>query len=245
MMRTTIAGRMVPLDRDGVDTDTMMPQEFLKGTDMEGFGKAVFHHWRQSGQIPLDDPVRAGARVLVAGRNFGIGSSREHAVWGLAQWGFEAVVAVEFGDIFASNCVKNGIAPIAVREEECRDLRQLTESDPLAPVTIDLWGCRLWAAGISASFTLAPIIQRMLIEGLDEIALTETLLDSIEAYERDRPPWEPTTSALERGPENPGMKTRVPLQGLPGTPLPAGRPERSGTNHAAPTATKKRNSEEQ
>ncbi|MCX2750324.1 3-isopropylmalate dehydratase small subunit [Arthrobacter sp. MI7-26] len=191
MKRPQIEGRMVPLDRDAVDTDTIMPQEFLTRTEREGFGEAVFHHWRTSGQIDLDDPVRLGARILVASRNFGTGSSREHAVWGLKQWGFEAVIAVEFGDIFARNCLLNGIAAVTISEEECRWLRYLTESDPGATMIIDLEAQRIAAGARTIEFSLPPIARLMLINGLDEIGLTEGLESAILRHEADRPDWMP------------------------------------------------------
>ncbi|GAB3774065.1 3-isopropylmalate/(R)-2-methylmalate dehydratase small subunit [Nocardioides ginsengisegetis] len=192
-MRQTIVGRMVPLSRDSVDTDTIMPQEFLKGTSATGFGESVFHHWRSSGQIALDDPLRAGAKVLVAGKSFGTGSSREHAVWGIKQWGFDAVVAGEFGDIFASNCVNNGVAPIAVPDAACRALRELSETDPSAEIRIDLVRGQLTAGRVAAHFELTPIVRRMLIEGLDEIGLTTSMEAAIITHENLRPVWMPST----------------------------------------------------
>lgn len=206
MKRPTIAGRMVPLDRDSVDTDTIMPQEFLKGTSASGFGESVFHHWRRSGQIPLDDPIRAGEKVLVAGRSFGTGSSREHAVWGIKQWGFDAVVAGEFGDIFASNCVNNGVAPIAVPDRTCRALRELAEQKPAAEITIDLAQGVLVAGAIEAAFELTPIVRRMLIEGLDEIGLTTSMEEAIIMHEKRRPTWLPST--LETGVAHPSNEAR-------------------------------------
>lgn len=209
-----VHGTMVGLDRDDVDTDTIMPQQFLSGVSATGFGESVFHHWRRTGQIPLDDPQRAGAAILVAGDNFGVGSSREHAVWGLKQWGFDAVVAVGFGDIFKSNCIKNGLAPVALDPASCAALRTLALTDPTATAQIDIATGEVTASGFRATFELDPITRRMLIEDLDEIALTLSLEQSIAELESARPAWLPTTWA-----ELPSRRTPLALSTRAQRPL--------------------------
>lgn len=194
-----VRGRMVELDRDDVDTDAIMPRRFVTGGRRSGFGSAVFYHWRRSGQIALDDPARAGAKVLVAADNFGIGSAREHAVWGLRDWGFAAVVAVRFGDIFRSNCISNGVVPAAVDTRSCALLRAIAARDPAAEAVVDVLAGELWAGDLRVSFILEPISRRRLTESLDEVALTLTLEDRIAHHEATRARWMPMTPPRKKG----------------------------------------------
>jgi 3-isopropylmalate/(R)-2-methylmalate dehydratase small subunit len=188
-----VEGRMVPLWRADVDTDQIMPKQFLKRIERTGYGEFVFHDWRQEGGFVLDDPRYAGATVLVTGPNFGCGSSREHAPWGLQQWGFEAIVAPSFGDIFSTNCAKSGLLCVEVPAETCQQLVALATEDPAAVVRVDLPAQTVVAPGVAASFTVDPHTKRCLLEGLDDIGLTLRHDEDVTAFEARRPGWLPTT----------------------------------------------------
>jgi 3-isopropylmalate/(R)-2-methylmalate dehydratase small subunit len=192
---TVVEGRMVPLDRADVDTDQIMPKQFLKRIERTGFGDLVFHDWRADGDFVLDDPRYAGARVLVTGPNFGCGSSREHAPWGLQQFGFEAVIAPSFADIFRTNCGKIGLLAIPLPEPQVRALLDLALHDPQAPVRIDLPEQRVVTAAGNWGFEFDPHTKHMLTAGLDEIGATLQHDADIAAFERRRPSWLPTTVA--------------------------------------------------
>lgn len=184
-----VRGRVMPLARDDVDTDQIMPKQFLTRVERDGFGDFVFHEWRRDPQFVFNDARFAGARILVAGRNFGSGSSREHAVWGLQQFGFDAVVAPSFSDIFAGNCTQAGVVPAVAAPEVCRALQDLAKRAPATELTLDVERLRLtWADG-EAAFELDPRAREMLLNGLDDIALILGELVEIEAHERARPRW--------------------------------------------------------
>ncbi|MDP8975052.1 MAG: 3-isopropylmalate dehydratase small subunit [Actinomycetota bacterium] len=190
----TISGRAVPLDRSDVDTDQIIPAEWLKRVERTGFGEGLFSAWRQDPDFVLNRAEHAGARVLVAGPNFGTGSSREHAVWALTDYGFEAVVSPRFGDIFANNCTKAGLVAAQVSEEAGASLLAAVQADPELEVTVDVAerAVRAPAAGIEASFALDDFTRWRLLEGLDDVGLTLRHGDDIDAYERDRPSWLPS-----------------------------------------------------
>jgi 3-isopropylmalate/(R)-2-methylmalate dehydratase small subunit len=191
---STITGRMAPLDRADVDTDQIMPKQFLKRIERTGFGDFVFHDWRQDPAFVLNDERYAGANVLVTGPNFGSGSSREHAPWGLQQYGFEAVIAPSFADIFASNCAKIGLLTVTLPADRCRELIALATHDPAAEVRIDLpEQTVVTAAGIDR-FDIDRHAKRMLVEGLDDIALTLRRADEIATYESTRAAFMPVVS---------------------------------------------------
>lgn len=197
---TVLEGRMVPLDRADVDTDQIMPKQFLKRVERTGFGEFIFYDWRADPDFVLNDPRYAGANVLVTGPNFGSGSSREHAPWGLAQYGFEAIVALSFADIFKTNCAKNGLLTAEVDAETCRRLMALASEDPATPVRIDLPEQTIVAGsahegGVRARFSIDAYTKHMLVEGLDHIGLTLAHDDEIAAFEAQRPAWLPTTTA--------------------------------------------------
>jgi 3-isopropylmalate/(R)-2-methylmalate dehydratase small subunit len=196
---SVISGRMVPLDRADVDTDQIMPKQFLKRVERTGFEAYVFHDWRQDPSFVLNDDRYAGANVLVAGPNFGCGSSREHAPWGLQQHGFDAIIAPSFADIFRTNCAKNGLLTIEVAPETCRRLLDLAEAEPQALIRIDLPEQSIVAGSTGAEvvspFDIDPHTKHMLTEGLDEIGLTLAHADDIAAFEQRRPGWLPTTPA--------------------------------------------------
>jgi len=190
----TITGKAVPLARSDVDTDQIIPAEWLKRVERTGFGAGLFSAWREDPDFVLNRPEHEGARVLVAGANFGTGSSREHAVWALTDYGFEAVVSPRFGDIFRTNCTKAGLVPAEVSEEAGASLLAAVEADPDLEVTVDVEQrlVRAPAAGIEAPFPLDDFTRWRLLEGLDDIGLTLRHADDIDAYEGNRPGWLPS-----------------------------------------------------
>ena len=184
----TIAGPVSVLDRTDVDTDQIMPKQFLKRVERTGFGDFLFYDWaKQPGWDLPRNPI------LVTGRNFGCGSSREHAPWGLQDYGFKAIVASSFADIFASNCTKIGLLPVALGEDEVRGLMQL---DPTEPVEIDLERQEVRFGDTVARFEIDRETKHRLLNGLDDIALTLQQEDAIAAYERERERSGPVTTAL-------------------------------------------------
>lgn len=183
-------GLVAPLYRPNVDTDQIIPKQFLKRIEKTGFGEFLFYDWRrgEDGQLdpefPLNQPRYAGAGILLAAKNFGCGSSREHAVWALSDFGFRAVIAPSFGDIFANNCVQNGVLTVVLPEEEVAELVKRSESMPQYQLTIDLEKCTVKDdAGYSASFKLDDSVRHRLLEGLDDIGLTLQHEAEIAAYE--------------------------------------------------------------
>ena len=191
---TVITGRMVPLWRADVDTDQIMPKQFLKRVERTGFGEFVFADWRGEPDFVLNDERYAGANVLVTGPNFGSGSSREHAPWGLQQYGFEAVIAPSFADIFRNNCAKIGLLTVELPAEDCKRLVGAAEADPQASIRIDLPEQQVVAGEVHAFFEIDPFTKHMLVEGLDDIALTLQHADDIDAFESSRPSFMPVTT---------------------------------------------------
>ena len=191
---TVVEGRMVPLDRADVDTDQIMPKQFLKRIERTGFGEFVFDDWRQDPDFVLNDERYAGATILVTGPNFGSGSSREHAPWGLQQFGFEAIVAPSFADIFRSNCAKIGLLCVQLDEKVVRQLIELAESAPETVCTVDLPQQHLEAGEVSEDFAFEAHAKHMLVNGLDQIGLTLEGADAIEAFEANRPAFMPVTA---------------------------------------------------
>ncbi|MDA8058496.1 MAG: 3-isopropylmalate dehydratase small subunit [Actinomycetota bacterium] len=190
-----ITGRAVPLDRSDVDTDQIIPSDWLKRVERTGFGAGLFGEWRDDRSFVLNDQRFAGAVVLVAGPNFGTGSSREHAVWALQDYGFEAVVSPRFGDIFRNNCTKAGLVPVQVDAEIGRRLLDEVAADPSLEVTVDVARGTLEvpAAGIVTTFPLDEFTRQRLLNGWDDIGLTLRYEDEITRFEAARPPWLPTT----------------------------------------------------
>ena len=188
-----IAGTMAPLPRNNVDTDQIMPKQFLKRVERSGYGRFLFHDWARTADGTLDPafvlnrPECRDAKVLVSGPNFGSGSSREHAPWGIQDWGFEAVIAPSFADIFYTNCTKIGLLPVVLPESEVGQLIELATADPGAVVTIDLAGQTVETGDRRASFDIDPFTKHRLLEGLDDIGLTFRRVDAIEAFEAARP----------------------------------------------------------
>ena len=191
----TVIGTAVPLPRSDVDTDQIIPSEWLKRVERTGFGQGLFAAWRDDPTFVLNRPEHAGARILVAGSNFGTGSSREHAVWALMDYGFEAVVSSRFADIFRTNCTKAGLLPVEVGETEAAALMAAVTENPATTVVIDVESrsVRVADAGIDTSFELDDFTRRRFLEGLDDIALTLVHGDAISAYEAARRAWLPTT----------------------------------------------------
>ena len=190
---TVISGPVSALDRANVDTDQIIPKQFLKRIERTGFGEFLFWDWRQDPDFPLNRPEFRGAPILAAGRNFGSGSSREHAPWALQDHGFEAIVAPSFSDIFTSNCTKIGLLPVEIAEDA---VRELLDSAP-APATIDLQEQTVTLPGGRVErFSIDPDARERLLNGWDEIALTENRRDEIEAYEAARERSGPNTLTL-------------------------------------------------
>jgi 3-isopropylmalate/(R)-2-methylmalate dehydratase small subunit len=187
-------GKVAPLDRVNIDTDQIIPKQFLKRIERTGFGEFLFHDWRrgkdglQDPSFPLNHPRYAGASVLVTGKNFGCGSSREHAVWSLDDFGFRAVIASSFADIFANNCVKNGVLTVVLREDEVAEIiRRANEFDEYH-LTIDLEQCKVHDGhGFSATFPIDDFTRHCLLHGLDDIGLTLQHQSEISAYEAKHP----------------------------------------------------------
>ena len=189
-------GRMAPLDRANVDTDQIIPKQFLKRIERSGFGPFLFADWRRNDpDFVLNRPEYEGASVLVTGPNFGCGSSREHAPWSLQDAGFRAIIAPGFADIFRSNCLKIGLLPVQLPERSVRRLLELAVEDPATMVTVDLETQTVSAAGLSERFDVDPFARECLLEGWDAVALTLRQEDPIAAYEAGRDPWLPTVRA--------------------------------------------------
>jgi 3-isopropylmalate/(R)-2-methylmalate dehydratase small subunit len=182
---TIVGGKVSVLDRADVDTDQIIPKQFLKRIERTGFGECLFYDWFRSGEVTLEPNP-----ILVAGRNFGCGSSREHAVWAIQQFGFRAVVAPSFADIFYSNSTKNGLLPVVLPEADVRALADAGEA------TIDLAQQTVSFGGRSVPFDIDAAIKHRLLNGLDEIALTLQHADDIDVYERERMAPAPVTTSL-------------------------------------------------
>ena len=194
-----IAGRAVALERRDVDTDQIIPAAWLKRVERTGFAPGLFGAWRNDPDFVLNRPGAAQAKVLVAGANFGCGSSREHAVWALQDFGFQAVVSARFADIFRGNCVSSGLVPVETDEKTVSALFAALAADPDAEVVVDVAARTVGipSAGLSESFTIADFAQWRLLEGLDDVALTLRHEDAISAYEATRPSWLPASVANE------------------------------------------------
>ncbi len=188
----THTGMAAPLDRSDVDTDQIIPAEYLKRIERTDFGPFLFAEWAKDPDFVLNRPEHARASILVAGPNFGSGSSREHAVWALEDAGFRAIIAPSFADIFRNNCTKVGLLPVELPAETVRALMDAVAADPTTDITIDLESRTVTGAGIEASFDIDDFTRRRLMEGLDDIGLTLRHAEAIAAYEATRPPRLPT-----------------------------------------------------
>ena len=190
----THTGTALPLDRSDVDTDQIVPAEYLKRIERTGFGPFLFAEWRKEPAFVLNDPRYEGATVLLAGANFGSGSSREHAVWALEDHGFRVVIAPSFADIFRTNCTKVGLLPVQLPAATVRALMDAVLADPAAPLTVDLGASTVAGGGVQASFEIDDFTRWRLLEGLDDIGLTLRHTDAVAAYEATRPSWLPATA---------------------------------------------------
>ncbi|MCX5404379.1 3-isopropylmalate dehydratase small subunit [Streptomyces sp. NBC_00335] len=190
---TTHTGRAVPLRRSNVDTDQIIPAHWLKKITRDGFEDGLFEAWRKDPEFITNRPERAGVTVLVAGPDFGTGSSREHAVWALQNFGFKTVISSRFADIFRGNSLKNGLLTVVLPQETVEQLWKLTEADPTAEITVDLVDRQVRAEGVVAEFELDDNARWRLLEGLDDISLTLQNEGDIATYESVRPAFKPST----------------------------------------------------
>ena len=186
-----ITGTALPLKRSDVDTDQIIPAEWLKRVERTGFEAGLFSTWRDDRNFVMNDERYAGATILVAGPSFGVGSSREHAVWALQQYGFDAVIAPSFSDIFRNNCTKNGLVPVVVDESIVQQIWDAIDADPKVEITVDMdrLSVEVPAAGITASFPMDSPTRHRFLNGLDDIGITLTHADEIAAFEAARPSY--------------------------------------------------------
>lgn len=192
-----ITGVAAPLDRANVDTDQIIPKQFLKRIERTGFGQFLFYDWRYeadgitpNNEFELNDPAYQGAIVLIAGRNFGSGSSREHAPWALADYGFRCIIAPSFADIFYNNCFQNGILPITLPQEQVDSLLKQFQENPGSRLTVDLEAQTISdEQGYNISFEIDPFRRHRLLHGLDDIGSSLQHADDITAFEQQRPSW--------------------------------------------------------
>jgi 3-isopropylmalate/(R)-2-methylmalate dehydratase small subunit len=186
-----INGTGVPLKRSDVDTDQIIPAVWLKQVERTGFEKGLFSAWRDEKDFVLNDERYTGANILVAGPAFGVGSSREHAVWAIQQYGFDAVIAPSFSDIFKNNCTKNGLVPVVVPESVVEAIWAAIDADPHTAIVVDVEQLKVEvpAAGIDAAFPMQSDVQHRFLNGLDDIGITMGKADAIDAFESRRPSY--------------------------------------------------------
>ncbi|MEY4158782.1 MAG: 3-isopropylmalate dehydratase small subunit [Actinomycetota bacterium] len=186
-----ISGTGLPLKRSDVDTDQIIPAEWLKRVERTGFEAGLFSTWRDDRNFVMNDERYAGATVLVAGPSFGVGSSREHAVWALQQYGFDAVIAPSFSDIFRNNCTKNGLVPVVVDESVVAKIWEAIEADPKTEIVVDMENLKIEVPtkGLVAAFPMDAPTQHRFLNGLDDIGITLTHADAITAFESKRPAY--------------------------------------------------------
>jgi len=187
-----LIGRMVPLLVNDIDTDQIIPARFLKATDKSGMGDNLFADWRYNEdgnlnqEFPLNDPEYAGAKILIAGDNFGCGSSREHAPWALIGYGFKAIVSTSFADIFKNNALKNGLLPIEVEQSVHSRIAEMVKKEPKTKATVDLKDATLRVGEVNVNFPVDPFAKDCLLRGVDELGYILSFESEIEAYERRR-----------------------------------------------------------
>ena len=191
---TVHSGTAVPLRRSDVDTDQIIPAVYLKRVTRTGFADGLFSAWRSDPSFVLNNPAHEGATILLAGSQFGVGSSREHAVWALQDFGFRVVIAPSFGDIFRNNALKGGLLPVVLPDKLVTSLFDLVESNPAAQITVDLAEQQVRGEDFAWPFTVDPHSRWRLMEGLDDIALTLRHADDISEFERHRPTFAPTVA---------------------------------------------------
>ena len=188
-----VTGRAMPLDRSDVDTDQIIPAHWLRRIERTGFGQGLFEAWRKDPAFVMNDPRFKGAQILIAGPNFGCGSSREHAPWALEDVGFRAIIAPSFADIFRSNSLKTGLVPAVIAPVAVTKLMRAVEADPSLEITVDVERLRVLApsAGVDEPFPLDEFTRWRLMEGLDDIGLSLRHASEIAAYEERRSSWLP------------------------------------------------------
>ncbi len=191
-----VQGRVVPLERSDVDTDQIIPSDWLKQVERTGFEKGLFSEWRDDPDFVMNKEEHAGAKILLAGPNFGTGSSREHAVWAIMQYGFEAVISPRFGPIFANNSTKNGLVCVQVDQELGDQLMAAVQADPQLEFVVDVEKLRLEvpALAVDVAFAMDAQVQHRFLEGLDDIGLTMQQGDDISAFEATRPGYMPASN---------------------------------------------------
>ena len=186
-----IKSTMLPLNMSNVDTDQIMPKQFLKRVERSGYGEYLFYDWKKDPDFPLNNGLYKGAKVLVAGDNFGTGSSREHAPWGLQDWGFEAIISTKFADIFRLNSINIGLVPIETDQENVEALFSKIDTDSETIIQISIEDKTVVCGDINFSFSLDDFSQKRIIEGLDKIDITLGYLDQIENFSQSRKHWKP------------------------------------------------------
>lgn len=192
-----VFGTALPLNRSDIDTDQIIPSDWLKRVERTGFDRGLFSEWRDDPSFVLNDERFTEATILLAGANFGTGSSREHAVWAIQQYGFKAVISPRFADIFRNNCTKNGLVPVQVSAEIGEELLRSVESNPELVITVDVSKRVLEVPdlNISCSFPLEDAVQERFLKGLDDIGITMKYESEIHEYQQQRPDWLPSISA--------------------------------------------------
>ena len=192
-----VFGTALPLNRSDIDTDQIIPSDWLKRVERTGFDRGLFSEWRDDPSFVLNDERFTEATILVAGANFGTGSSREHAVWAIQQYGFKAVISPRFADIFRNNCTKNGLVPVQVSAEIGEELLRSVESNPELVITVDVSKRVLEVPdlNISCSFPLEDAVQERFLKSLDDIGITMKYESEIHEYQQQRPDWLPSISA--------------------------------------------------
>ena len=187
----TINSTMLPLNMSNVDTDQIMPKQFLKRVERSGYGEYLFYDWKKNPDFPLNNESYKGAKVLVAGDNFGTGSSREHAPWGLQDWGFDAIISTKFADIFRLNSINIGLVPVETSQDNVEALFNKIYADPNTTIQISIEEKKVVCDEISFSFSLDDFSQKRIIEGLDKIDITLGYVDQIESFSQSRKQWKP------------------------------------------------------
>lgn len=182
---------MLPLNMSNVDTDQIMPKQFLKRVERSGYGEFLFYDWKKEPDFPLNNEAYQGSKVLVAGDNFGTGSSREHAPWGLQDWGFDAIVSTKFADIFRLNSINIGLVPIETSQENIDALFAKIEVNPKTKIEISIENKTVQCEEITFSFDLDDFSQKRILEGLDKIDITLGYTDQIDSFSKSRNKWMP------------------------------------------------------
>jgi len=186
-----INSTMLPLNMSNVDTDQIMPKQFLKRVERSGYGEYLFYDWKKDPNFPLNDDIYKDSKVLVAGHNFGTGSSREHAPWGLQDWGFDAIISTKFADIFRLNSINIGLLPIETSQEDVEALFNKIENNPKTKIQISVENKSVECEDINFSFNLDDFSQKRILEGMDKIDITLDYADQIENFSAARKSWKP------------------------------------------------------